>query len=444
MMSVCTPTNHIPTTRSQSSSINNAATKNVEVLRQIAYVSRLLFPNYSPVYFPVFCFLQLLAKFKREMKPDGVRLTLKPIPNKLFDTLIEGEIIKSENIIYVTENTFETFVDDEDFNWMSLSLPTNNQSLVLPVIQQNGGSASILHHKSQDSFLVKVMPWKRCELNSVFVKENFYHNFRENYQLSVDNDRPIHVSLSELPNSLTFPRIATKASVTLLSIPFDVTNDLTDIILAKYFECPRLVHRNYVYEIAIDESLMGSYHYSRHFHIFSLLKKVNFRINNLESKQNDFEYSAVIAKNFTALHQSSSVNGFTTKQCLDDYAFVTKIPNGLRRYYNDLRSCFMPFVQTAANNRERIPGMNNNRLKEMSPHINPVFMVHGDRGCGKFTVLDAVANDLGMNVYLADCAEIVSQISAQTEAKLKIAFNRSKLCEPMIICFHNFEVNIFL
>jgi len=75
-----------------------------------------------------------------------------------------------------------------------------------------------------------------------------------------------------------------------------------------------------------------------------------------------------------------------------------------------------------------------------SKHIFPVFLLQGERGSGKSKLVNAVAQELGMHIYGADCAEIVSQVPSHTEMKLKAVFAKSQVSEPLLICFHNFEV----
>lgn len=119
------------------------------------------------------------------------------------------------------------------------------------------------------------------------------------------------------------------------------------------------------------------------------------------------------------------------KQLLHDSCLINACPNGLRKYFVDLQSSIRPFITTN--------GSKTNALS--SRNIFPVFLVYGDRGSGKNTVVTAVVQSFGIQTFSVDCAEIVSQIPAQTEAKLKLVLSKANICEPLVICLHNFEVS---
>lgn len=73
----------------------------------------------------------------------------------------------------------------------------------------------------------------------------------------------------------------------------------------------------------------------------------------------------------------------------------------------------------------------------MSDHkILPLFQVMGDRGCGKRLIVKAVGDALGIQIYHAQCVDIMTSIASQTEAKLLQVLHRAKNCQPIIICFH--------
>ena len=67
-------------------------------------------------------------------------------------------------------------------------------------------------------------------------------------------------------------------------------------------------------------------------------------------------------------------------------------------------------------------------------------MLQGDRGSGKARILQAVAKHFGIQIYHADCSDIMTNVLSQTEAKLATALSKSRICSPLIICLHNFEV----
>lgn len=383
-------------------------------IEQILFISKLLYPKYPSYFFPIFLYIEFVKKLKFEnMIPDKNQLALKAIPNKLYDVLISDEVIKSEHIAFVSKSIYENYVDDQ-FNYLYLKL--HNVSSV---------------DKKLDQQLIKLQCWENIDPNTIFIKENFYENFKDLNNLKTDI---VYGSLRQMPTSSSFPKIATKASISIIKLSYELSNEYLDHVISKYFESPRLLYRNYIYEINLDEQILGTYHFSKNHQISTQLNRIHFKVATLTTKDCDLEYAAVVAKNFTNLQSSETFLSPIPKQRFDNFCFVTKIPYGLEKYYYDLKSCLTPFIHAKQHN--------SSRMKEFATkNIYPIFMVQGDKGTGKFTMVDAVANSLGFHVYYTDCTEIMSPIPSQTVAKLKTIFGKANLCQPLILCFENFEVS---
>lgn len=389
-------------------------TKEESILHTIAYTSKILFPKYPCHLFPVFTFIQLLKKHKNNCR---LKLNLRPIPNKFYDLLIRNEVIQSEHVIFVSEDLFDHLVPQKEINWVNLS------------IYQNFSSSATVNGfvtNQNQSVLVQVLPSPVCQLNSVFVKENFFYNFCKYHS---NDAKSVHVTLTKFTEKQNFPKIAIKASVFLFNTPYELPTELTDQILQKYFQKPRFLSRNYIFEIDLNEELLGAGCYSRYHNIFFKLKKVYLKCVNLESQNNDYEIVAIVAKNLTTLDQVASINSFISKERLHESSFIENCPTGLKKYSIELKNSILPFLPS---------GMNSSSLTARK--ILPLFLIQGERGSGKFTILSSVVKNLGIHMYSVDCSEIISTISSQTEAKIKIVLNRPNLCEPLLICLQNFEV----
>ena len=78
----------------------------------------------------------------------------------------------------------------------------------------------------------------------------------------------------------------------------------------------------------------------------------------------------------------------------------------------------------------------------MDHKIFPLFQLMGDRGSGKRMIVRAIADSMGIQVYQAQCYNIMTPIASQTEAKLTQVLHRAKNCQPLILCFHvsNFHI----
>lgn len=255
-------------------------------------------------------------------------------------------------------------------------------------------------------------------------QENFYGNLMDRLGNKRNN---CWVQLDHFSDEQTIPNIATKAHVYLLNNPHELPPDLSELILSNYFNTPRLLHRGHTYRIEVTAELVGTAAYAHYYLIFAYLHEVFFRCIHLEVKGSEFELQAIVAKNFSNLVQVPSAQSFLPRQTLDSCAIANNYPSGLRRPYQMLRSsvdAFLPKRSTCLS----------------SKHIFPVFLLQGERGAGKTKLINAVAQELGMHIYGADCAEIVSQVPSHTEMKLKAVFAKSLVSEPLLICFHNFEV----
>lgn len=360
---------------------------------------------------------------------------LLPMPKGFYESIISNEFFKSDHYLAVSDDVYNKFVSVKELNWVNLNFGNGQQSnRAMSLEMENDAEivSTILNkpNSSNSSILVPVVQIlnKECQPNCVFVSENCFQNFVTKYRLQ---NEPIYVSIEELQNAQSICQLATRATIFIINNPHDISNDIVDEILGCYFQSPRILYRNYTYEIILDDSLLGTAVYAKYFHIFSNLKKIYFRCVHLESKENPFEIMAVVVKGLASIHQTTSINYTVPKQYLHELCFVDSCPNGLKKYFTDLQSSIRPFITTNGNKTNSLSSRN----------IFPVFLIYGDRGSGKNTVVTAVVQSFGIQTFGVDCAEIVSQIPAQTEAKLKLVLSKANICDPLVICLHNFEVS---
>lgn len=238
----------------------------------------------------------------------------------------------------------------------------------------------------------------------------------------------IWAKLQHLKEDQTIPHIAVKAHVYILANPYELPPEVSDLILSNYFDTPRILHRGHTYRIEINSDLIGTAQYAHYYLIFAYMKFLHFRCVHFEVRSNDYEMHAVVAKGLTNLVQVATKHQFLPRQILDDFAIVEGYPVGLSSAYACLRSSIDAFLPRKS-------------ACLSSEHINPMFLLQGDRGCGKTKLVNAVARDLGLHLFGVDCAEIVSLVPSHTELKLKAVFAKNLISEPLLICFHNFEVS---
>lgn len=380
-----------------------------EVLEAYDYTIRLLYPLHPWYYYPALVVQSLLDRYITNFRN---KFKLVPIPNNLYAILIKKEFIKSEHVVFASEDIYFKYIDFRDINFVNMVFNSRSENSLNQIL-------NIKPH----TMVAQLLPMVNCQKNCLFVKENLYSNFLEKYRKT----KTFWVTLEKFGDSQEIPSIATKAQIHLLTNPYELTQDIVDVILGNYFNTPRILHRGYVYRIEVNAKLLGTALYSKYYSVFAYLRQVYIHCTHLEVKGSDFEVQAIVAKNFTNLVQNPSVHKFLPKQILDSTIIGNNYPSGLHANYNVLKTSINAFLpkKTACLS---------------SKHIAPLFLLQGSRGSGKTKLVKAVCQELGLNLYDVDCAEVVSMVPSHTELKLKAVFAKSLQCEPLLICFHNFEI----
>lgn len=253
--------------------------------------------------------------------------------------------------------------------------------------------------------------------------KRFYTSASESYQIWV-NLRQLSTE-KELLRAI--PEIGTKVNIYMLPNPYELPTELIDMILNNYFRLPQLWYKQHIYRIAVTTDLLGTAEYARFATILLYVKEVYFHCSHIEINSGQTANSAIILKDCTTLMQIKHTLSFLPKQLIDNVSMNVAYPlNGYPLYQSILKSLdvFLPNASTCLSSQQ----------------IYPVFMLQGPRGSGKSKLMRSVSKELGLHMYGIDCIEIINQIPAQTETKLKMVFAKSTISQPLIICFHNFEL----
>lgn len=385
--------------------------------------------------YPAVYLLSLIHRYNSSSYQEAImqsRYRLVPLPKQLYAILTAKEYLHCDHYAILPTALFEEYVKSKEANWLNLNFIDVNSTAAAAVPNQPAIVTAMLKKPTQ-SVLVPVLPAPAtCEQNTIFISENCFQNFVSKYKLN--DSVAVYVQVQLFQATQQIPQLANKATVFIINQPHELTNDVVDEVLGAYFGNPQILYRNHTYEIGLDESTLGNAIYARNFHIFSGLRRLYFRCVHLESKDNPFELAAVVVKTLTSLQQTTSINMAIPRQQLHQLCpGVRSFPSGLTKHFDMLKSSVLPFVPAnAAAVAKELPSS----LSSM-----PLFLLQGDRGAGKTTILTAVAQDLGCQVYGVDCVDIASQIPSQTEAKISIVLNKANLCEPLIIALYNFEVS---
>ncbi|CAD7012178.1 peroxisome assembly factor 2 isoform X2 [Ceratitis capitata] len=407
----------------------------LELIEAYNVAVQILYPKYPWYIFPGHLTYEI---YKRYIKFYKGKFRVVPIPNALYEHLIGNELIKSEHIVFATKDVYDEYAESPDVNFINLVVNAES-SLYGPTIDDASKSKNLIVasdnvikqmlNNAPHTIVAQLLPTANCQSNCIFVQENFYANLMDRFRVTNDCSRRTRfwAHLEHLKDDQTIPSIATKAHIYLLNNPYDLPAEVSELILNNYFNTPRLLHRGHTYRIEVNAQLVGTVAYAHYYLIFAYLKNVHFRCAHLELKGNDFEMQSIVAKNFTNLVQVPHTHHFLPRQLLDNIAITENYPSGLRRAYQLLRNSIDAFLPKKS-------------ACLSSKHIYPIFLMQGERGAGKTKLTNAVAQELGLHVYGVDCAEIVSQVPSHTEMKLKTVFAKGGVSEPLLICFHNFEI----
>lgn len=405
-----------------------------------ARASQILFPQCPCYYFPAYLLIQTYNKLVALKK--NPRLRVIPLPNNLYNVLVQNERFQSDHFCIVSNETIAIYGFDKKSNWINIVFSAGVDSSNKRLSPSPDIVQTILT-KPNASLLAPVIGVSICPKNCVLVSENCHQNWCSKNK--IDEKHRLLVQLQAMTADQHLPRLATKSTIFLIKHPYELPLDVTDEIITNFFTIPRILYRNHTYEIELDEQQVGTTLYSQYFTIFHNLRKLYFRCVNLESSDYQFEHFGVVLKGATTLHQSTSMNYPVPRQYLDDLGLVSACPWGLMRHFNNLRACVLPFMGahmlSPSLASSPAPNASDVSRKKLSNRIFPAFLLQSERGTGKHHVVQAVAQSLGFQLHTVNCAEIISaQIPAATEAKLKIALQRANFCEPTFFVLDNFEM----
>ncbi|XP_053670000.1 uncharacterized protein LOC128720360 [Anopheles nili] len=397
--------------------------KTIRQCKLILYICRLRYPRYPAFCFPAFVFLQALKKIQRDLRLRSLDFYLQPIPNTLFEQLQSDQLVNSEHTLFVSPTVFREYVVEHEINWINLVLKVAKPPQLADSNQEKS-LVSIILNKQDVSLLCQLAPHNKVPLNALWVKENLVENLKERYTFEGES---IWSRLQRISEGQHLPAIVAKANVFIYQTPYDLSSDMVDFILGRYFETPQLMYRNHTYQVPLTERFLGNTFYTKHFAILLHMRSLWFKCLNLDSAAGAFEMYGIAQKSLTTLQQTTTYNNFLLSERFDGLIMRPSCPFGLKKYFDSLLSSLQAYMKTE-----------NNGLLQNG--IYPVFMLRGERGIGKMSVLRSVAGTLGIPIFYADCSEIMTSISSQTETKLSSTFNKAKICEPLIICLENFEV----
>lgn len=134
----------------------------------------ILYPKYAWYIFPGY--LQY-AVYQRYMKYFKDKYRLAPIPNTLYEHLIKNELIKSEHIIFASEDIYEEYAESDEVNFVNLIVSCGKENKFEQQRLTNGvekkESDMVLKqilNKAPHTLVAQIRPLKNCQTNCLFVQ----------------------------------------------------------------------------------------------------------------------------------------------------------------------------------------------------------------------------------------------------------------------------------
>lgn len=118
------------------------------------------------------------ALYVRHMKYYKDKFRLVPLPNTLYEHLIKTQLIKSEHIVFASEDIYEMYAESRDVNFINLTVSSGRPEADCDKSSvqngQNGNESETLVKKilklSPHTMMVQILPVKYCKNNCLFVQ----------------------------------------------------------------------------------------------------------------------------------------------------------------------------------------------------------------------------------------------------------------------------------
>ncbi|CAG9864772.1 unnamed protein product [Phyllotreta striolata] len=361
---------------------NNTQLSHCKIIFAIA---RWLYPKTHPFWFTFYMYLCYLRTIKRR-----IRYKIQPVPIEFIKATVHDRVqfkdinravLVHPRNVYITDKASRLYCDE-----------TKNHTIVYPI------------------------PTSVCEENELLVSETFYYN---SIELGLSDDVRL------LNCDLNSTKFAEEVSLSLVNSPFDINTSLSDALLERFFEAPKLLRKNELIEVDIAQfAEVVRYANNKANNIGSVFYKCNKMFRDSEEVTSDSMY-CVIGE--TAIKQAANIQSFIPKRsckmvmCGEIAVKIPAVPCGLGKYFERIERATKPF------------------LKKLKLPLKPAFLVVGNAGSGKDLLVSSLADRLGMHHYKIDNFELMGNVYAQNETKLHNAFFNAKMAAPCLVSMHNFE-----
>lgn len=97
---------------------------------------------------------------------------LTPIPNRLYDLLIKNELIKSEHLVFASQEVYDNYAESPDVNFVNIVIRggsrkaeklSNGQSTPQTVIKQ-------MLQEAPHTIVAQILPVAQCQPNCLYIQ----------------------------------------------------------------------------------------------------------------------------------------------------------------------------------------------------------------------------------------------------------------------------------
>ncbi|ENN78988.1 hypothetical protein YQE_04539, partial [Dendroctonus ponderosae] len=288
---------------------------------------------------------------------------------------------------YVVETLSDSVLWNFVNNWPKSNCDINNCVIVHPDnIYPSDRILSIHHQDSGTVRRVVAIPDLLCRKDVLCVSNTFFYN---NFQRAKG---AVQAKLIK-PSSLK-AKFAQEIELSLITSAFNLSNAFIDKLIQGYFTLPKLIRKDDVVCVNIkcfsEECFYGNLKPNSMDTLYFKCTKI--RLEGTETEEEQF-----CAIGETAIKQGPNSQGAVSKT------------------------------------------FNKNKAADENLGLKPIFLLQGEEGCGKDTLLSSLAQKSGMHYIKVSNFNLTANAYAQSESKMNNVFFAAKMAAPCIVGLHRFE-----
>lgn len=351
----------------------------------LLFICKLKYPRYAPFIFPVYMLLKYI-----KIKKSGKKFQLRQVPQELIKQLSKSNAYADVNNCVIVDDGYWKAILNEA---LYVRIKSGGKSRVAQVVSGKVGDEEVL----------------------------ISDTLKFNLKMEIGSLAPV---------SFESIKIASQIYVSLVSSPHNLNALLTDTLLKNYFKCPKLVYKEDVISIRLQDYAPDHYYSNPK---LNEAEWVYFRCNKITFSYGDEcpgGEGCLGVVGPTGLIQSADVQSSLPPRlqsirdriegnCTDN--LLGLYPEGLSLYFRQLERAAKPFLK-------------DNKLK-----LRATILLQGGRGSGKKLILTSFAKKLGLQICKLGLNDLTAHAYSQTEIKMRNAFFKAKLCSPTIVVINNFE-----